>query len=88
MKNLKSVDYNGNKLYSLKYDTMFKAVFGQKPTERLKVLLEDIIKEKINDYKDITILNNELVGINDEATAVRLDLRVKLADGRQINIEM
>ena len=88
MRNLKSVEYNGNKLYSLKYDTMFKAVFGQKPTERLKVLLEDIIKEKINDYKDITILNNELVGINGEAKAVRLDLRVKLADGRQINIEM
>ena len=32
MKNLKAVEYNGNKLYSLKYDTMFKAVFGQKPT--------------------------------------------------------
>ena len=47
MKNLKSVDYNGNKLYSLKYDTMFKAVFGKKPTERLKVLLEDIIEERM-----------------------------------------
>ncbi|MBQ9072457.1 MAG: PD-(D/E)XK nuclease family transposase, partial [Bacilli bacterium] len=74
------------RIIPLKFDLMFKKVFGNPDDLKpLRKLLECILG--INP-KDITILNSEIIGssYNDKRTTV--DLIVEIEDGTKIGIEM
>ena len=74
------------RIIPLKFDLMFKKVFGDKNDQRpLRKLLECILG--INP-KEITILNPEIIGSSYYDKRTIVDLIVELDDGTQIGIEM
>ena len=74
------------KLIPLKFDLMFKKVFGDNNDKRpLKQLLKCILDI---DPKEIIILNPEIIGTNYYDKRTTVDLIVKLEDGTKIGIEM
>ena len=74
------------RIIPLKFDLMFKKVFGDKNDQKpLRKLLECILG--INP-KQITILNPEIIGSSYYDKRTIVDLIVELDDGTQIGIEM
>ncbi len=74
------------RMVPLKFDLMFKKVFGDKNDQRpLRKLLECILDIK---PKKITILNPEIIGSSYYDKRTIVDLIVELEDNTQIGIEM
>ena len=74
------------RLIPLKFDLMFKKVFGDKEnTKPLKTLLKCILDIEA---KEITILNPEILGSSYYDKRTIVDLIVELEDGTKIGIEM
>ena len=71
---------------SLKFDLLFKKVFG---SEEDLIPIKKLLKEVLEIVpKDIKILNSELVGRPYKDRSVRVDLVVELEDETKINIEI
>ena len=74
------------RLIPLKFDLMFKKVFGdnndKKPLRELLKCILDI------EPKEITILNPEIIGSSYYDKRTTVDLIVELEDGTKIGIEM
>jgi predicted transposase/invertase (TIGR01784 family) len=70
----------------LKADVVFKAVFLDE-MDLLASLLTSILNLEIKP-EDITVTNTELPAVHEKGKLSRMDLRVKLSDGRQINVEI
>ena len=74
------------RLIPLKFDLMFKKVFGDKEDQKpLRELLKCILEIE---PKEITILNPEIIGSSYYDKRTIVDLIVELEDGTQIGIEM
>ena len=74
------------RLIPLKFDLMFKKVFGDNnDKEPLKLLLKCILDIE---PKEITILNQEIIGSSYYDKRTIVDLIVELIDGTKIGIEM
>ena len=74
------------RLIPLKFDLMFKKVFGNnKNKEPLKILLKCILDIE---PKEIIILNPEIIGSSYYDKRTIVDLLVELSDGTKISIEM
>jgi len=70
-------------------DYVFKLLFGDvNHKERLVSLISSIIKIPIEKFKGIEILNTELPRLFDEDKKGILDIRAKMSDGKQIDIEI
>ncbi len=71
---------------SLKFDLMFKKVFG---SEDDLIPIKKLLKEVLGIIpKDVKILNSELVGRPYKDRDVRVDLIVELEDGTKVNVEV
>ena len=79
--------YKGKKVFSPKYDDIFKAVFLGRDKTLLASLLSSILNMAI-EAKGIVVINSELPGENKEDKSVFLDLLVRLVDGSYVNVEM
>ena len=74
------------KFITLKFDLMFKKVFGDENDLRpIRKLLKEILG--INPKK-IKILNNEKIGIPYRDKKIEVDLIVELSDGTKVNVEI
>ena len=74
------------RIIPLKFDLMFKKVFGNELDQKpLRKLLECILEIK---PKEITILNPEIIGSSYHDKRTSVDLIVEIEDGTKIGIEM
>ena len=74
------------RIVPLKFDLMFKKVFGDKEnTKPIKILLKCILDIEA---KEIEVLNPEVIGSSYYNKRTIVDLIVKLEDGTKIGIEM
>lgn len=70
-------------------DYVFKLLFGDiNHKDRLISLLSSLIKIPIEKFKGIEILNTELPKLFEEDKKGILDIRAKMSDGKQIDIEI
>lgn len=70
----------------LNFDMIFKKVFGDPDnTEPLRMLIKVVLDI---DAKEITVLNNEILGERLESKKTTVDLIVKLENGTRIGMEM
>lgn len=70
-------------------DFVFKLLFGDaKNTKRLSSLLSAILKLPEEEFSEIELLNPEIEREFKEDKKGILDIRVRLKDGKQINIEI
>ena len=81
------IDYEGEVVYSAKYDHIFKALFTSDDKTLLASFLSSVLGIKIT-ADGVTILNAELPSGNEKDKRVRLDIRARLSDENIINIEM
>jgi predicted transposase/invertase (TIGR01784 family) len=71
-----------------KLDLVFRLLFGNPENERLLVSLLNAILRPESPIESVTVLNPELEREAVEDKGIVLDVRVELADGRQIDVEM
>ena len=77
---------NEKEFISLKFDLLFKKVFG---SEEDLIPIKKLLKEVLGIVpKDVKILNSELVGRPYKDRDVRVDLVVELEDSTKINVEV
>ena len=79
--------YEGEEILSAKYDHVFKALFTGEDRTLLASFLSSVLETRIG-AGDVTILNAEPPSENRKDKRPRLDVRARLADGSDINIEM
>lgn len=85
---MKRIPYKGKELLPAKYDLVFKALFADDgDLELLASLLSSILDLDILP-EDVIITNVELSPTHEAGKLSKLDIRAKLSDGRQINIEI
>ncbi len=73
----------------LKYDVIFKAFFARERNKKFLVeLLNNYLKLEINNKNDVELLATELPAVSYNGKIPNLDLRVKLKNGEQINVEI
>ena len=74
------------KFIPLKFDLLFKKVFGD---EKDLIPIKKLLKEILNiESEKITILNSELIGEPYKDKFIRVDLIVELYDGTKVNVEI
>ena len=82
------IPYKGGELLSPKMDLVFKAILtADGDLELLASLLSSILDMDIKP-EDISVANTELTGTHKKDKRSSIDVRVKLADGKHINIEI
>ncbi len=82
--NKKKYDY-----LPLRYDVTFKGFFAKDSNKKfLLALLNQYLNLDIEDESSIELLATELPPISSDSKIPTLDLRVKLKNGEQINVEM
>ena len=70
-------------------DIVFKSIFGsEKEKGPLKSLLSSIMELPLESFEELELLNNELMPENVELKSSRLDLRIKLKDKTEIDVEI
>ena len=80
------IDVKQKRIIPLKFDLMFKKVFGNELDQPpLKKLLKYILEIE---PKEITILNSEIIGSSYHDKRTSVDLIVEIEDGTKIGIEM
>lgn len=78
-----------NRIISPKLDIGFKAVFGdERHKDLLASLLAGVLELPVQSFTELTILNTELMAQFPEGKIPRLDLRVRLKEGTEIDIEI
>ena len=83
-----TIQYKGQELLSPKHDLVFKALYtSDGDLELLASLLTSILGLEIC-AGDMTITNSELVRQHVGDRSARIDVRIKLNDGKQINVEI
>ena len=88
MGKIKKIPYKGTELLSAKTDLVFKALMtADGDLELLASLLSSVLDLNIN-AGDITINNTELTRTGEKDKPASIDVRVRLADGKAINIEI
>jgi len=86
---LEKIFYHGKELLPIKSDIVFKIIFGKPENVGiLAKLLEALLDIEINDPKDITLTNTELSANFDGDKLSRFDIRVRLADTTEVEIEI
>ncbi len=76
-------------IMSPKVDFAFKLLFGDpKNMDLLKALLSSILNLKDDEFEDLTIINNELMREFKEDKKGILDVRAKMKDGKEVDIEI
>ena len=84
----RTMQYRGKTIYLAKFDVIFKAIFvSDGDYTLLASLLSSILGIPI-EAEDITVLNVELAPEHRSGRLSRLDVRVKTADNKHINIEI
>lgn len=82
------MDYS-RKIIPPSYDVVFKAIFGREENKPLIIsLLSSILTIKVQDLDDLVIMNNEIFLSNVDGKGSRLDLRLKLKDKTEIDVEI
>lgn len=82
------MDYS-RKIIPPSYDVVFKAIFGREENKPLIIsLLSSILTIKVQDLDDLVIMNNEIFLSNVDGKGSRLDLRLKLKDKTEIDVEV
>jgi predicted transposase/invertase (TIGR01784 family) len=71
-----------------KQDVVFKLLFARASNKRLLIALLTAILEPPSPIADVEVLNPELSKESAEAKGTVLDILARLADGRQVNLEM
>jgi len=86
---LEKISYHGKELLPIKSDIVFKIVFGKPENiDILAKLLEALLDIEINNHDDITLTNTELSANFDGDKLSRFDVRVRLADTTEVEIEI
>lgn len=81
--------YKGNLVLPPKSDVVFKAIFGTEQNKHLlAAFLRDVLELEIPDGNSLEQFNTELPPLNGESKLSRLDIRARLQDGQQINVEI
>ncbi len=71
------------------YDIVFKAIFGKASNKPLLVsLLSSVLNLPIEELMDLEILNSELGVSRIDEKSARLDLRIRLRSGVEIDVEI
>ena len=84
----RTMEYRGKTIYLAKFDVVFKAIFiGDGDYSLLASLLSSILNLDIK-AEDIEVLNVEIAPDHKSGRLARLDIRVKTACKRHINIEI
>lgn len=82
------MDYS-RKIVPPSYDVVFKAIFGREENKPLIIsLLSSILTINIHDLEDIRIMNAEMPVSQVDEKGSRLDLRLKLKDKTEIDVEI
>lgn len=82
------MDYS-RKIIPPSYDVVFKAIFGREENKPLIISLRSsILTIKVQDLDDLVIMNNEIFLSNVDGKGSRLDLRLKLKDKTEIDVEV
>ena len=85
---VKKISYRGQEVLEPKKDLVFKALFtADNDLELLASLLSCLLDLNIH-QDDIVVKNTELSPVYEEGKLSRVDVRVKLADGKHINVEI
>ncbi len=85
---MERIQYKGQQLLPVKKDLVFKAVFiGDGDLELLASLLSSILELDIT-AQDVAVTNTELPPIHEFGKLSRMDIRVKTADNKHINVEI
>jgi len=70
-------------------DVVFKSIFGnEKEKGPLMSLLSSIMELPLESFDELELLNTELIPENIEQKSSRLDLRIKLKDKTEIDVEI
>jgi len=84
----RTMQYRGKTIYLAKFDVIFKAIFvSDGDYTLLASLLSSILGITIK-AEDITVLNVEIAPEHRTGRLSRLDIRVKTADNKHINVEI
>ncbi len=87
--NEETLQKNDDFLMSPKIDFVFKLIFGNEQNKELLIaFLSAVMGLSKEEFKGIEIINNELLREFAEDKKGILDVRVKTADGKQIDIEI
>ena len=82
------MDYS-HKIIPPSYDVVFKAIFGREESKPLIIsLLSSILTIDINELEDLMIMNGELPSSYVDGKGSRLDLRLKLKNKTEIDVEI
>lgn len=86
---LKKYIYRGNLVLPPKSDVVFKAIFGDEQNkDLLAAFLRDVLELHIESGSDLELINTEFPPFDAEGKTSRLDIRAKLRDGQQVNVEI
>jgi len=86
---LEKIFYHGKELLPIKSDIVFKIIFGKPENVGiLAKLLEALLDIEIKNHNDITLTNTELSANFDGDKLSRFDIRVRLADTTEVEIEI
>ena len=85
---IKRIPYKGQELLPAKRDLIFKALFATgSDLELLASLLSSILDVELQS-DSLIVTNAELAPVHEKGKLSRIDVRVRLSDGKQINIEI
>jgi len=71
------------------FDVVFKSIFGQEGDKGpLMSLLSSIMELPIESFEDLILLNTELNSASIDQKLSRLDIRIKLKDNTEIDVEV
>jgi len=86
-KRISRINYKGQELLPAKLDIVFKAIFTTGDLDLLASLLSCILEINIQ-ASDVDEKNTELPAAYEAGKLARVDVRVRLADGKHINVEV
>ncbi len=82
------MDYS-RKIIPPSYDVVFKAIFGREENKPLIIsLLSSILNLDLHELEDLEILNGEIPVTRFDEKGTRLDLRLKLKNKTEIDVEI
>lgn len=85
---MERINYKGKSLLPVKYDIVFKALFASDDDlELLASLLSSILEIDIK-ADAMAVMNTELPPVYENGKLSRVDIRVKTADNKHINVEI
>ena len=86
---MKKIKYHGQELLPIKSDIVFKVIFGKPDNvDILAKFLEAILDIEIGNPDEIVLTNTELSGDYDGDKLSRFDIRARLADRSEVEIEI